>query len=79
MRRLSLTELGSIMANLSPCVGRVVCGGADYGTQAFPRFDDEILLISPLSKLARRTTRREPVGESAPRWKRGTPCHMRGF
>jgi len=29
-----------------------------------------------LSKLARRTTWREPVGESAPRWKRGTPCRM---
>lgn len=32
-----------------------------------------------LSMLARRTTGREPVGESAPRQRRGTPCHVRGF
>ncbi|MDH3504635.1 MAG: cytochrome c [Nitrospirota bacterium] len=36
-------------------------------------------VLAYLSKPARRTTWRKPVGESAPRWKRGTPCHMRDF
>ncbi len=40
---------------------------------------DELPPSFSLSKPARRTTWRKPVGESAPRWKRGTPCHMRAF
>lgn len=45
---------------------------ADSAIQASPK-------DTALSKPARRTTWRKPVGESAPRWKRGTPCHMRDF
>jgi ubiquinone/menaquinone biosynthesis C-methylase UbiE len=39
-----------------------------------PLLVKDLETIKNLSKPARRTTWRKPVGESAPRWKRGTPC-----
>ncbi|MDR4484609.1 MAG: hypothetical protein R3B95_15590 [Nitrospirales bacterium] len=45
---------------------------SDY---TFLFYDDHVRLSKP----ARRTTWRKRVGERAPRWKRGTPCHMRDF